>query len=278
MRKVLALRLLTTLMVLSLLSTASFVVPVHAQEQYSISTDKLVYNVGETVTIYVSPAPPNFGVYPWIVVTKPDQSQVRLDLELAGLGQATTRLVADIVGQYTVDLWFQAVGPNATPRLMATCYFQAGGNQTLKFQPTIQERLAAFSVSIAITIVVIVAALWLTRKRRERVSILGRFVRFLGIGVIAYVIGGIAYWTAGELFPRRPPQEIVVNPLISFVLDLRFWPMMVYADLEWVGVTPQDVAAVSAVVVAIVAICLLWIKTSSRDRRKQKGASTASER
>jgi hypothetical protein len=215
--KVLTFCLLTTLMVLSLLSTASFVVPVHAQEQYSISTDKLVYNVGENVTIYVSPAPSNFGGYPWIVVTKPDRSQVHLDLELGALSQATTTLVVDIVGQYRVDLWVErfmndSAVPNATPRLMATCYFQAGGNQTLKFQPfqpTIQERLAAYGVAIAITIVVILAALWLVlrTRKRERVSILGRFVRFLGIGVIVYVIGGIAYWTAGELFPRRPPKR-----------------------------------------------------------------------
>jgi hypothetical protein len=161
-------------MVLSLLSTASFVVPAHAQEQYSISTDKPVYNVGENVTIYANHAPPNFGVYPWIVVTKPDQSQVRLDLKLAGLGRATATLVADIVGQYRVDLWFlsccECCGccPNSSPELMATCYFQADGNQTLKSQPATQELLAAYSVPIAMTIVVIVALWLILKSSRDR--------------------------------------------------------------------------------------------------------------
>jgi hypothetical protein len=131
---------------MSLLSTASFVVSVHAQEQYSISTDRLVYNVGENVTICVSPAPSNFPLeksgllvsrWVWIVVTKPDQSQVSpaLTLPLVHECQATATLVADIAGQYRLDLWVEwlttngSVAPNTTPRLMATCYFQAGGKK-----------------------------------------------------------------------------------------------------------------------------------------------------
>jgi hypothetical protein len=175
LRKVLALYLLTTLMVLSLLSTASFVVPVHAQEQYSISTDKLVYNVGENATICVSPSPSQFPSFSnglwvyrwiWIVATKPDQSQaspaLRLPLAAPECG-ATATLVADIAGQYRLDLWSGwltmngSVVPNATPQLKATCYFQAGENQTLKFIP------------IATAIVVIAAVgLVVLRTRRKK--------------------------------------------------------------------------------------------------------------
>jgi hypothetical protein len=43
----------------------------------------------------------------------------------------------------------------------------------------------------------------------QGVSILGRSVKFLRIGVIAYLIGGIAYWTAAELFLRYVGKEIV---------------------------------------------------------------------
>jgi hypothetical protein len=158
--KVLTLCLLTTLTVLGLLSTASFMVPVHTQEQYSISTDKPAYNVGETVTIYVNPTPPNgFGVYPWIVVTKPDQLQVHLDLEIWSnnltLGQVTTRLVADIAGQYRVDLVFEKGNDCAARQFvmcdlqrMATCYFQAGGNQTLKLQPETANTITTPSTEV----------------------------------------------------------------------------------------------------------------------------------
>jgi hypothetical protein len=173
--KVLALCLLTTLTVLSLLSTTSFVVSVHAQEQYSISTDKPVYNVGENVTIYVNPAPSQFPnssnglsvyLWVWIVVTKPDQSQVSPALGMALAPDcncsATATLVADIAGQYRLDLWSEwltvngSLAPNTTPQLKATCYFQAGENQTLKFIP------------IATAIVVIAAVVLLVLRRRKR--------------------------------------------------------------------------------------------------------------
>jgi len=98
-------------------------------------------------------------------------------------------------------------------------------------------------------------------------SILRRSVKFLRIGVIAYVIGGVAYWTATELFLRYVGKEIVFSPVVSFVLRVPFWPMMVFANLRWVGIRPQDIVAISAVPVAIY---LLWIKTSSRDPGNSK--------
>jgi len=98
-------------------------------------------------------------------------------------------------------------------------------------------------------------------------------VKFLRIGVIAYVIGGVAYWTAAELFLRYVGKEIVFSPVVSIVLRVPFWPMMVLADLRWVGIMPQDVVAVSAIPVAIY---LLWIKTSSRDPSNSKSRFNAS--
>jgi len=179
LRKVLPFCFLSALMVLSLLYTVSFMVPVHAQEQYSISTDKLVYNVGENVTIYISPAPPNgFVNFTWIVwVTKPDGLRVSplFKLLLAPRWQATATVVADIVGQYRVDLVFEK-GNNCAARqfvmcdlqLMATCYFQVGGNQAPKSQSTRQELLAAYVVPIAIIVVVIVTVPWLVLRTRKK--------------------------------------------------------------------------------------------------------------
>lgn len=106
----------------------------------------------------------------------------------------------------------------------------------------------------------------------QEVSILRRSLKFLRIGVIAYVIGGIAYWATAESFLRYIGKEIVFSPVVSFMLRVPFWPMMVFADLRWVGVRPQDVVAVSAVPVAIY---LLWIKTSSRDSSNSKSRFNA---
>lgn len=86
------------------------------------------------------------------------------------------------------------------------------------------------------------------------------------------MIGGIAYWATAELFLRYIGKEIVFSPVVSFVLRVPFWPMMVFANLRWVGIRPQDVVAVSAVPVAIY---LLWIKTSSRDSSNSKSRFNA---
>ncbi|MBS7622752.1 hypothetical protein KEJ39_03645 [Candidatus Bathyarchaeota archaeon] len=75
---------------------------------------------------------------------------------------------------------------------------------------------------------------------------------------ISYVVGGIAYSASVRLFLRYVGKEIVFTPLVSIMLTVPFWPMMVFADLRWVGVMPQDVVAVSAL---LAATCVLWIKT-----------------
>ena len=76
------------------------------------------------------------------------------------------------------------------------------------------------------------------------------FLRNLGkavkIGVTAYFAGGIAYWITAEIFLRYIGKEITFSPLVSALLAVPFWPMHVYGDLKWIGVLPQDIAALLA--------------------------------
>jgi len=76
------------------------------------------------------------------------------------------------------------------------------------------------------------------------------FLRNLGkavkIGVTAYIASGIAYWITAEIFLRYVGKEITFSPLVSALLAVPFWPMHVYGDLKWIGVLPQDIAALLA--------------------------------
>ena len=81
------------------------------------------------------------------------------------------------------------------------------------------------------------------------------FLRNLGkivkAGVIAYVAGGIAYWITAEVFLRYIGNEITFSPLVSVLLVVPFWSMLVYADLRWIGVLPQDIAAILVISVSV---------------------------
>lgn len=70
--------------------------------------------------------------------------------------------------------------------------------------------------------------------------VLGKAVK---MGVTAYVAGGIAYWITAEIFIRHVGKEVTFSPLVSALLAVPFWPLNVYGDLRWIGVLPQDVAA-----------------------------------
>jgi hypothetical protein len=70
--------------------------------------------------------------------------------------------------------------------------------------------------------------------------VLGKAVK---MGVTAYVAGGIAYWITAEIFIRYVGKEVTFSPLVSALLAVPFWPLNVYGDLRWIGVLPQDVAA-----------------------------------
>ena len=76
-------------------------------------------------------------------------------------------------------------------------------------------------------------------------------MKLLRIGVIAYLIAGLAYWTTAQLYLRYIGKEIVFTPLLSILLTVPSWPMMVYADLKWIGLMPYDLAAICAVPVTI---------------------------
>ncbi|MEM3004506.1 MAG: hypothetical protein QXO25_01325 [Candidatus Bathyarchaeia archaeon] len=95
-------------------------------------------------------------------------------------------------------------------------------------------------------------------RRIRKMCIPRRYVKPLRFTAISYVVGGIAYWASAELFLSYVGKEIVFTPLVSIMLTVPFWSMMVFADLRWVGVMPQDVVSVSAL---LAVIYLLWIKT-----------------
>lgn len=90
--------------------------------QFTVWTDKPVYNVGETVVIRVSPTPA-VGVSFWLVVQRPDGSQARLNLSP---GQATSTILAGpVTGMYMIELWGQVVTwPPPSPQCMAGCQFE----------------------------------------------------------------------------------------------------------------------------------------------------------
>ena len=73
---------------------------------------------------------------------------------------------------------------------------------------------------------------------------LGKAVK---VGGTSYVAGGIAYWITAEIFIRYIGKEVTFSPLVSALLAVPFWPLHVYGDLKWIGVLPQDVAALLAI-------------------------------
>jgi len=76
------------------------------------------------------------------------------------------------------------------------------------------------------------------------------------------VIGGVAYWTAAEAFIRIVGRDVVFSPIISILLVVPFWPMMVYADLKWIGIMPHDIAAVSATLISVFLLISKSVSTS----------------
>ncbi len=105
---------------LVLLSVLTILVPAQAQ-QFSISTDRTVYDYGDMATIYIQPAPA-IGVDYWLIITKPDGSQVQLDVS-PGTVDVTTS-AGPPPGQYQVELWGQVPGANPTPQVYAQCTYE----------------------------------------------------------------------------------------------------------------------------------------------------------
>jgi hypothetical protein len=101
--------------------------------QITVSTNQAVYYYGDSVRIYIQPAPA-IGVDYWLIITKPDGSQERIDLST---GQGTVTAVAGSPsGQYRVELWGQVVEPNAAPQLYAQCSYEVRQQVTTVTRPT----------------------------------------------------------------------------------------------------------------------------------------------
>jgi len=78
------------------------------------------------------------------------------------------------------------------------------------------------------------------------------------IGVTAYIAGGTAYWLTAQIYLRYIGKEIPFSPLLSFLLTIPYWPMFVYGDLRWVGILPQDIAALLALSASIPFLLRTW--------------------
>jgi hypothetical protein len=90
-------------------------------EEHKVWTDKPVYYIGETISIYVSPTPA-IGVGYWLIIYIPDGTKLRYNLSI---GEDVVTFQARYpTGQYKVELWGQVVYPEATPGLCAYCYFE----------------------------------------------------------------------------------------------------------------------------------------------------------
>jgi ribosomal protein L21E len=130
---------------LVILSAAAMIAPAQAQTQFTLSTDRSAYNAGETVRITIQPTIPAIGVSYWLMITKPDSSQTRIDLVS---GQGTATLVASVpVGQDKVELWGQVSG-TGTPQLFATVSF------TVNSQFTISTDKSAYNVGETVTVTI----------------------------------------------------------------------------------------------------------------------------
>lgn len=97
----------------------SLVVPVQAQTQGNVWTDKSTYTVGETVTITMAYTQ-MYGVLYWVIVLKPDGSSFKLSFAQFSSTVTTT---ADQTGGWRVKLWSRLVVPNSTAVLRGTCTF-----------------------------------------------------------------------------------------------------------------------------------------------------------
>jgi len=99
--------------------------------QGKIWTDRSQYYVGEQVTIFVSISGSSGGAPGfWIIIYKPDGSQVRMDL--GGLKSGTYQVSSSAgppAGTRKVELWYSLLGadPMPPPRQLASCYFNVIG-------------------------------------------------------------------------------------------------------------------------------------------------------
>lgn len=113
------------LVLLVLLPTIAIAAPVQAQTEFTIWTDRPVYNIGEPVTVHIQPAPA-LGVQYWLEVWGPGGFETRSDLS-PGQDSATFWDVTALPGQHLVELWGQVVAPDTQPQVFAGCQFEVAG-------------------------------------------------------------------------------------------------------------------------------------------------------
>ena len=66
-----------------------------------------------------------------------------------------------------------------------------------------------------------------------------------------YAFCGFAYSLVAYIFRAYQGKESTLNPLIGVLLDVIGWPWMVYADIRHIGLMPQDIAALGALLLGI---------------------------
>ena len=108
------------------------------------------------------------------------------------------------------------------------------------------------------------------RIGRDSMAYLRNLGEAVKIGVTAYITGGIAYWITAEIFIRYPAAAAVdrLDPLLSALLTVPFWPMHIYGDLKWSGVLPQDVVGLLALSASI-PLLLRTRRRKERDKRRE---------
>lgn len=134
--------------ILILLPVLTTLATVQAQG-FTLSTDRSIYDYGDAVRIYIQPAPA-IGVDYWLIVTKPDGSQNKLDVS-PGTGDVTTS-AGPPAGQYTVELWGQVVAPDSTPQVYASCSYEVRGPATPQFTISTDQSVYYYGDTVRIFI------------------------------------------------------------------------------------------------------------------------------
>ena len=77
-----------------------------------------------------------------------------------------------------------------------------------------------------------------------------KIIRFGKYIIFTYVITGLVYSLAGYIYRAMIGKQEVFSPLIGIPSDIFFWPWMVYADLQHIGVGLADVLALVSLILS----------------------------
>ena len=73
--------------------------------------------------------------------------------------------------------------------------------------------------------------------------------------ILCYLFAGIVYGITSRMWLYAVGKEPTFSLWIAIPLTMIFWPLDVYADIKWIGVLPQDIAAILTLVLS-----LWWLK------------------